>query len=221
MSKIVARSIRSLRNPTPQNKITRHYALTGEKRDGTVGRPLISAKWRYLVDAPFLISEKCCDILKKEPIKRAAAGLAPIVGTMAAEGGSRVRAAFATSCNNFSKNKSRRRSAPLTAWTQDNVLEYTETFNLSLPSVYGQIKTDSNGKRYTTRESRTGCVCCLFGVHMERGENRIQRLAASHPKYYKYCMEKLDIGRVMEYLRLPYEPNLLTGVGEITGGKGK
>lgn len=29
----------------------------------------ISKKWRYLIDAPFKISDKCCNVLKKEPSK--------------------------------------------------------------------------------------------------------------------------------------------------------
>jgi 3'-phosphoadenosine 5'-phosphosulfate sulfotransferase (PAPS reductase)/FAD synthetase len=33
-------------------------------------RQEIPKKWQFLIDAPFKISHKCCDILKKEPLNR-------------------------------------------------------------------------------------------------------------------------------------------------------
>ena len=35
---------------------------------------------------------------------------------------------------------------------------------------------------------RTGCVFCGFGIHLEKGETRFQRLAKTHPRQYEYCM---------------------------------
>ncbi len=51
------------------------------------GRGKIAEKWKFLVNAPFLISHKCCDIMKKNPAKKfeKATGLHPIVATMACE----------------------------------------------------------------------------------------------------------------------------------------
>lgn len=51
------------------------------------GRGKISEKWKYLVDAPFMISNKCCDIMKKSPAKKfeKETGLHPVVATMACE----------------------------------------------------------------------------------------------------------------------------------------
>lgn len=51
----------------------------------------ISKKWKYLIEAPFKISHKCCYYLKKEPSYRyeKSSQEFPIVGTMASE--SRLR----------------------------------------------------------------------------------------------------------------------------------
>jgi hypothetical protein len=46
----------------------------------------------------------------------------------------------------------------------------------------------------------------LFGIHLEKEPNRIQRLYYTHPKLYKYCLEDLGLKEVMEYINVPYEP---------------
>jgi hypothetical protein len=51
---------------------------------------------------------------------------------------------------------------------------------------------------------RTGCVYCLFGIHLESCPNRIQRLKETHPKLYNYCLDKLGIKEILEYMNVPY-----------------
>jgi len=48
-------------------------------------------KWAYLVDAPFNISDYCCDIMKKQPAHKyqKETGRYPIIGTLAEESISR------------------------------------------------------------------------------------------------------------------------------------
>jgi hypothetical protein len=47
---------------------------------------------------------------------------------------------------------------------------------------------------------------CLFGIHMESKPNRFQKMAISHPSQYRYCIEKLGLGNVMEYMKIDYKP---------------
>jgi hypothetical protein len=54
-------------------------------------------------------------------------------------------------------------------------------------------------------EKRTGCMFCMFGVHIEKGENKFQRMKILHPKHYKYCMEKLGLKEVLEFIGVKYE----------------
>lgn len=46
---------------------------------------------------------------------------------------------------------------------------------------------------------------CLFGAHLEKEPNRFQRMKVTHPKQYAYCMDKLGLREVLEYIGVPYE----------------
>lgn len=41
----------------------------------------------------------------------------------------------------------------------------------------------------------------------EKEPNRIQRLAVTHPKLWEYCVYKLGLKEVMEFIGKPYKPN--------------
>jgi hypothetical protein len=89
-------------------------------------------------------------------------------------------------------------------------LEYIVRFNVPYPSVYGEIKTDEQGRYYTTGCDRTGCMFCMFGCHLEKEPNRFQRMKETHPRQYDYCMRPLDqkglgLKEVLEYIGVPYE----------------
>ena len=62
------------------------------------------------------------------------------------------------------------------------------------------------GQYVTTKEHRTGCMFCMFGVHMEKGENRFQRMHRTHPKQWAYCMDKLGLREVLAFINVPCEP---------------
>lgn len=32
------------------------------------------------------------------------------------------------------------------------------------------------------------CIFCAFGMHLEKGKTRFQRLAETHPRQYEYCI---------------------------------
>ena len=164
------------------------------------------SKYKYLLDAPFLISHKCCDVMKKRPAKqyKKETGLMPIVGTMTEESRLRTSTWLRQGCNAY--NKAKPMSAPMSFWTEQDVLRYLKLKNIPIASVYGDIEESFDGKLYTTGCHRTGCVFCLFGIHLEKEPNRIQRLYYTHPKLYKYCLEDLGLQEVMEYINVPYEP---------------
>ena len=113
-------------------------------------------KWEFLLDAPFKISEQCCDELKKKPMKdfNKKSGKVPFIATMASEGGVRKEAYLKTSCNAYNIGKSQ----PLGFWTEQDILEYTVKNNLKICSVYGDIIKNDKGLYETTGEKRTGWV---------------------------------------------------------------
>lgn len=103
-------------------------------------------KWCYLLDAPFNVSSRCCDVMKKRPMKKyqKESGRAPIIATMADESRSRRSTWLRQGCNAFSKKAPS--SQPMSFWTEADVLEYLYTYNIPYASVYGDIvKTDGGG----------------------------------------------------------------------------
>ena len=47
---------------------------------------------------------------------------------------------------------------------------------------------------------------CMFGLHLEKQPNRFQRMALTHPKQHNFCVNKLDCGKVLDYIGVPYMP---------------
>lgn len=196
-SKEQAQYISEARN-TNSDKL-RDTRLNGNKS----GRGKVSKKWVHLIDAPFNVSHKCCDVMKKNPSKKyeKETGRKPILGIMASESALRTQKYLAEGCNSFNSN--RPNSSPMGFWTEQDVLEYIVVNDIEIASVYGDVveyqKDLFSTEFETTGCDRTGCVFCLFGIAQETGENRIQRLARTHPELHTYCMEKLGIKEVLDY----------------------
>lgn len=150
-------------------------------------------KFKYLLNSPFKISDKCCYHMKKQPFKlfEKETNLKPFIGTMASEGGQRESGYKRTGCNAF--NSKRPKSMPLAFWLEEDIWGYIRKHNLNYSSIYD--------KGY----KRTGCMFCMFGVHLEGYPNRFQRMAVTHPKLYKYCIEDLGIDKVLDYISVPYK----------------
>lgn len=165
-------------------------------------------KWMFLLDAPFYLSEDCCNEMKKKPSKKYAkeTGRKPIIGTLATESSLRYTSWLKHGCNAFdSKYPS---SQPLSFWTEQDILHYIKKHDVPYCSVYGDIVADFGNdipnnqiniidylgeyeitdKLKTTGCDRTGCIFCMFGCHLEKEPNRFQRLKETHPRQYEYCI---------------------------------
>lgn len=206
VSKAQARFIRDLQNPTENNEATRHLRLTGYTQSGKYMKNMkVSTRWLHLVNAPFKVSEQCCDVMKKEPFHRYAreSGRKPMVAIMAMDSSQRERKYLQYGCMLFDSKHPI--CKPMAFWTQNDVLLYLKENNLNYASVYGNI-VEVNGKLHTTGAQRTGCVFCAFGAHLNN-PNRFQQLAQTHPKLYDYCMNKLGMAEVLDYAGIEYKPS--------------
>ena len=165
-------------------------------------------QWKFMLDAPFDISHKCCDVMKKKPAKKyeKETGRKPILGTMASESRLRYSQWLQHGCNAFEKG--RPTSQPMSFWTEQDVFHYIKKFNVPYCSVYGDIQVKASGNQEagqiniidylgcyepedileTTGCDRTGCIFCMFGCHLEKEPNRFQRLKETHPRQYEYCI---------------------------------
>ena len=172
------------------------------------GRYKLPKKYHYLIDAPFKVSHKCCDVMKKTPIKKyeKETGKVAFIGTMAEESNLRRQQYLKNGCNAF--DLKRPHSTPLGFWTQSDILEYIKTYNLEIAKVYGDIVVNNEGQLTTSGVSRTGCVFCMFGVHLEDpNNNRFHKLEKTHPKLHNYCMNKLGMSDVLDYMNVKYSKN--------------
>ncbi len=158
------------------------------------GRGKISEKWKYLLKTDIKISEECCNVMKKNPSKQyeKQTNKKPYVGTMTGESALRVQKYLREGCNAF--DNKRPTSTPIAFWKEDDVWAYIKTNSLPYSKIYDM------------GFERTGCMFCMFGVHLEKGENRFQKMAKSHPKEYDYCINKLGCGKVLDTIGVNYKP---------------
>ncbi len=168
----------------------RYYRLNGFP-NGKKG--MISKKWQFMLEAPFKISEQCCDVMKKTPMNKFAreSGKVPFIGVMAVDSKMRQDQYIKTGCNSFDTKKVK--STPIAFWKEKDIWEYIKKYNLEYSKIYDM------------GYDRTGCIYCMFGVHMEKGENRFQRMEKTHPKLHNYCINKLGIGEVLDYMKVSYD----------------
>ena len=195
VSKKVARFISDLQNPTPNNEVTRNLRLTGYSGRGTFCPSMkLSKKWRYLVSSDIKFSDKCCTYMKKEPLDRYRKETKrnPITGVMASESNRRELEYLQYGCNSFD-NKTCPRSTPIAFWKDTDIWQYLKGNEISYSKIYDM------------GERRTGCMFCMFGVHMEKEPNRFQRMRISHPKQYDYCINKLGCGEVLDIIDVSYK----------------
>ena len=135
----------------------KHLRLWGgiNPSSGKKQQPSVSQKYHYLVNAPFLISEKCCDVMKKSPFKRyeKLSGRKPYIGTKASDSNIRTVQYLMSGCNAF--DNSFNRSLPLSFWFDEDIWEYLRINNLPYASIYDK------------GEKQTGCMFCMFGVQFD------------------------------------------------------
>ena len=122
-----------------------------------------------------------------------------MTGEMACDSEQRLRNYLERGCNAF--NTGRPKSTPLGFWTEQDILQYLCEYNVPYSSVYGDITKREDGTLATTGCKRTGC---MFGVQLEGPINRFVMMQSTHPKLYDYCVNKLGIGRVLDYMQIPY-----------------
>lgn len=183
ISKEISQKIYEIRN-------TKSKVLLDKRLDGdTRGNGKLPDKWKYLIKAPFKISHKCCDIMKKKPAKlfEKENGVFPFTGIMAQDSRLRKTNYLRYGCNSF--NSERPRSAPLSFWNESDIWKYINEFNIKYSTVYDK------------GFERTGCMFCMFGVHLDK-INRFRQMEIHYPKLYDYCIDKLGVGKVLDYCHI-------------------
>lgn len=206
------------------NSVNAKRFLTGKERNGRKTRYGASDKAKRLLDAPFKVCHLCCKVMKKTPFRvfERSMGGHSINGMMADESYLRETSFLRFGCNAFDSKFPA--SRPLMTWTEQDVLHYIKHEGLKIPAVYGEIvpamnAEDTSGQcrmfgddcRLTlTGVSRTGCMFCMFGAHLEKEPNRFQRMKKDYPKIWAYCLKPWDKGglgmkEVLDFIGVKYE----------------
>lgn len=241
ISKRIAGKIDLLQHPTEDNKTARHAIITGECGEqghfAKNSRMQLPKKWLFLfagmangkygteyLEAPFLVSNKCCYYIKEKPCDdwAKAHNSYPFLGMMASEGGQREEALVDHGCNYYGKTVMR--SAPFAPFMRQDILTLgremdelrkndlrekyetraRETGKLKedeffpesiIPTIYGTIEEKEDGTLYTTKAQRTGCSMCGFGIHMEERPHRFDRLRERNYKEWHFWMYECCVGK--------------------------
>lgn len=164
-------------------------------------------KWKFMLNAPFEIGDGCCNVMKKslshDYTKRT--GMKPIIATMASESKLRTQKWIQQGCNTYEGIKAS--SKPMSFWTEQDVYAYIYCYGIEIAPVYGDVIINDRGiftkdqiihmmlfegdrpTFDTTGCKRTGCMFCMYGVHLEKSPNRLERMKITHPKQYNYIMK--------------------------------
>lgn len=141
----------------------------------------VPAKFRFLIDEPFSVSDQCCRLLKKDPLfeYQLKNGLFPIVGVMAEESSIRAIAYMSHGQCNFTSYGDRVQSWPLAIWKASDIWNYIKKYKVPISKIY------KKGAK------RTGCAFCGFGCHMD---DRLEYLLVNHPKMYETFLQYTNNG---------------------------
>lgn len=168
-------------------------------------------KYKFMLFAPFEVSNKCCNVMKKMPVHHydKVNHCVGITAQMAIESRLRTQQWLKNGCNGFEMKQPI--SNPMSFWTEQDVLLYCKLYNIPLAPVYGDIivEGDENMEKdydwdkiaelekfeldrpflKTTGCSRSGCVMCGFGLHLDKRPNRLELIdKLSNPKLRDYCL---------------------------------
>ena len=153
-------------------------------------------RYKFLLTAPFDVSNRCCSIFKKNLSHKYNHdnNRHPILATMASESRLRTQKWLENGCNGFDLREPV--SNPMSFWDDSDVLLYIKEHDLKIAEPYGNIVVDYKSQGQcegqmswadlgllderpmltTTKCTRTGCIACGFGIHLDKRPNRLEMI---------------------------------------------
>ena len=208
ISKEVSECLQQARKSIKNNDGTYTYRLKrlrGELLDENGNKSHFNVeKYEPLLYVDFELSNKCCNVMKKNPSHEYArkTGRKGITAQMADESRLRTQHWLRNGCNGF--NLTTPVSNPMSFWTEQDVLHYIKQESLPIASVYGDITYEVEPEQMRIEDfgiscggynrlstsgcRRTGCIFCGFGCHLDKPPSRFERLKITHPRQYEYCI---------------------------------
>lgn len=185
ISKVTAKKLKEIqRGKTLYNRQRRMMGTVLDK---------VPTRWLFMIEAPFLISDMCCVVMKKNPKKEyeKKTGRKPYIDLLADESRNRKVSHIKYGCNKFKDGDNV--SRPIMSWSTEDVWRYIRENKIKYAEIYDKGL------------SQTGCIFCCFGLHLDQSPNRFQVLKSLHPKLHRYVVDKLGLDKICDFMGLPYE----------------
>jgi len=166
--------------------------------NGQITKAINDNEDKYMKYAGIHLSGKCCDYLKKEPIKRflkehkeLKIGL---LGTMAEESQMRRLVWIRKGCI-YEHHTTGKIANPIIHWTEKDIWDYIQKNDIEISELY---------TKYGMK--RNGCFCCGFGSHIEN-PNKYQLLYHYNKRLWKNVLDKFGFREVLKQCKINYYPN--------------
>lgn len=177
ISKEISQKINNVRNSKTLGNWTRAcFGLRNSRK--------ISKQYLHFLDKDLVkyeISNKCCSLIKGK-IKYSKTP--KFVGTTIQESQLRRTNWLKNGCNFYGKNIWSCR--PISLFNENDIWAYIKKYNVPYSKAYG---------KYGDKWTRTGCICCGFGLHFEQKlsdlgikRSRFELLHEYYPNAYKKYM---------------------------------
>ena len=120
-------------NPT---EILKNKLINGIDKKGNITKFKLSKCWRKLLTAPFKVSNRCCDVMKKTPSKKyeKETGNKMFIGIVYGDSAIRNKYYLKNGCNSF--DAKRPQSKPLSFWTVKDIWEFIKMDNVIYQLVF-------------------------------------------------------------------------------------
>lgn len=141
ISKHVSQVIKEVRKSGNFETVRGMQLLGTYKKDNGQPSEFNCEKYLFMYNAPFLISDECCNVMKKSPLHLydEQSGRKAIIATMADESKQRMVNWQTYGCNAFGMEYPQ--SRPMSFWTEQDVLTYIHTYiHTTLPLQTHTVK---------------------------------------------------------------------------------
>lgn len=165
----------------------------------------LRAPFKRLKDAGVQLTNKCCDELKKKPMRavdKARGFTGHLTGVRCAESGARKLAYLQRGALYHSSRNRQWIGNPLVHWMSDDISEYQRKYGIQIEQI-------------ASVTGRSGCVNCAFGCHIDtaKGElNSLQILYETNPKMHEKTMGEWGFQKACDIAGIPTVPATLSNL---------
>lgn len=149
----------------------------------------------------YKIASKCCDYVKKQPFYKYYADngiLGYFTGVRIEEGGVRAIQYKTCTATKVVNGVKMWHKMPIFDWTDDNVNEFIEVFNVKISDVYTVYGLE-----------RSGCIGCPFSKQLEKN---LEALHKHEPKKYKAVQNWLGKVYLDMEIELPFDKEYMANL---------